>query len=187
MKIKASSHYRTLSLILARARRQVGCIWGGNQRVIGAPQSLCVNYTTMHQRASPTPNTYHVKYLDRSTIWTGRLTGHHVVSGVLTSYSQWKSTAWVEVTGRETTAATSLIRNASLLFWQHTDREDRAGHCWYKTRLLAFKFSHFKINSNNKYIFVALQCVVTDHCICNDWSSFHIYLMHEMNIRKCLN
>ncbi len=29
----------------------------------------------------------------------------------------------------------------------------------------AFKLSHFKRNSNNKYRFVALQCVVTDHCI----------------------
>ncbi len=29
----------------------------------------------------------------------------------------------------------------------------------------AFKLSHFKRNSNNKYHFVALQCVETDRCI----------------------
>ncbi len=50
-------------------------------------------------------------------IWTGRPTRHHVVSGVLTSYSQWKSKVWVEVTGRKTTAATSVIRKVRLLFW----------------------------------------------------------------------
>lgn len=39
-------------------------------------------------------------------IWNSRSTRNHTVSGVMTSYSQWESKAWVEVTRRKTAAAT---------------------------------------------------------------------------------
>ncbi len=48
--------------------------------------------------------------------------------------------------------------------WQR--RQSRLLLIWSKiSGPSAFKLSHFKRNSNNNYSFVALQYVVTDHCI----------------------
>ncbi len=45
-------------------------------------------------------------------------------------------------------------------------RQSRVLLIWNKVSgCLAFILCHFQRNSNNKYCFVALQCVVTDHCI----------------------
>ncbi len=47
--------------------------------------------------------------------------------------------------------------------WQRVIRQDITHYLWYET-VSTFKCSLFLRNSNNKYCFVALYCVVTDHC-----------------------
>ncbi len=79
--------------------------------------------------------------------------------------------------------------------WQHTDRQDKAGYFWYEPRSQDSQLSNvviFKSNSNNKYRFVSL-CVVTEHCSASvqaahmNRSSFHMYLMHGINMNKHQN
>ncbi len=64
---------------------------------------------------------------------------------------------------------------------KYNRRKDRVSYYWYVS---AFKLCNFKRNSNKKYRFVALQCVVTDHCIVShitSWTDCLIIYTLSMN------
>ncbi len=75
--------------------------------------------------------------------------------------------------------------------WQHIDREDRAGYCWYETRsqdpqlLNCVIFKEIQtINTALWLLNVSWQITVLPQFKHVNRSSFHIYLKHEINMNK---
>ncbi len=73
--------------------------------------------------------------------------------------------------------------------WQHANRQDRAGYFWCETRSQFWNVVFFSRNSNNKYRFVALECLyLLNAQNKHEWTSECILFqlrMKDINIQHC--
>ncbi len=69
---------------------------------------------------------------------------------------------------------------------EETDKQDRAGNFWYETKSPLSNFVIFFLrNSNNKYSFVALWCVVKDRCSSSVQAACELIISSSLLVIAC--